>query len=195
MDNVNDFIIRYYERDMEVLAIAGAYKDRLRAHIAAVQEFGRKIRVPERQLEIHDKSKWSDNEFAHYALHFCSDLSKEKTIADFVEGWLHHIHHNPHHWQYWVFPDGYSPPRSGLENGVMEMRPEYALEMIADWHGASRVYTGSWDIQKWLWENMPKIRVHTRTAEYLRNQLDGLGYADVVFMQQFAHEIELDKSV
>jgi len=95
---------------------------------------------------------------------------------------------NKHHWQHWIFPLGFAVPGSKLENGVAKMPPEYALEMIADWHGSSFAYTGDWDIQKWLYENMPKITLHSETADFVRGQLDNLGYADTVFIQRWAHE-------
>ncbi len=87
-----------------------------------------------------------------------------------------------------MFSDGFDLPGGNLENGVAKMPTKYALEMIADWHGSSYSYTGEWDIQKWLWENMPRITLHSETADFVRGQLDLLGYADTVFMQRFAHE-------
>lgn len=165
-----------------------AYESRLQAHISAVQVFGRKIGVPEGQLEIHDNSKWSKEEFEPYAKRFCTDLPKEETAGEFAIAWLNHIHLNPHHWNHWMFADGFNIPGANLENGVARMPNHYALEMIADWHGASFAYTGSWDIQSWLWENMPKITLHSETADYVRGQLDMLSYADTVYVQRFAHE-------
>ena len=67
----------------------------------------------------------------------------------------------------------------------MEMPQHFALEMIADWMGASYVYTGSWDMTDWLWKNIPKIILHSNTAEYVRQTLDMLGYADVVNGAEF----------
>lgn len=161
-----------------------AFAESLVEHIAWVQEAGRKIGVPERQLEVHDNSKWSDEEFFGYARHFKGGGAPD----EFARAWLHHIHHNPHHWQHWVFADGFTPKGSRVERGMIEMPPNFVLEMIADWLGASRAYTGSWDLKDWLWKNMPKVRVHSNTAEYVRQTLAGLGYADVVRVQRFGHE-------
>ena len=61
--------------------------------------------------------------------------------------------------------------------------------MIADWMGASRTYTGSWDMKDWLWSHIPKITVHSKTAESLRAELDHLGYSDIVWVQKFAQEL------
>lgn len=87
-----------------------------------------------------------------------------------------------------MFPDKFNLPGSNLENGVAPMPNRYALEMIADWHGASYTYTGSWDCSDWLFENMPRITVHSETAAYLREQLTNLGYPKNVVEKEFAHE-------
>lgn len=79
-----------------------------------------------------------------------------------------------------------------IENGVMEMPQHYALEMIADWMGASKTYTGSWDMSDWLAENMNKIRVHSKTAKYLREVLSGLPdivRPEVLSAGRFANEL------
>jgi len=165
-------------------AVAEAYAESLRKHIAFVQEAGRQLRVPEPQLAIHDQSKWTAGEFPGYALHFKGGGAPDQ----FAYAWLHHIHHNPHHWQHWIFADGYTPAGSQVQNGAVEMPTRYVLEMIADWMGASRAYTGSFDMFAWLVSNFPKIRLHSNTAEYLRYELDRQGYADIVWTTKFAHE-------
>lgn len=156
----------------------------LQKHIAYVQEAGAKIGVPMYQLAVHDASKFTDEEFPSYAKHFHGGGDPD----GFARAWLHHMNFNPHHWQHWIFPDGFTPKGSSVENGVVEMPQRYALEMVADWMGASMAYTGSWDMTKWLWENMPRIRVHSNTADYLRGVLDMHGYADTAYAQRFAHE-------
>ena len=173
--------------------IAERYRERLNKHITAVQEFGRRIGVTEEQLQRHDASKWEEAEFVPYARYFIehggSPVDRPDVTDAFAQAWLHHLHHNPHHWQHWIFPDGYVPHGSSVErDGVMEMPRHFALEMIADWHGAEYAYNGSWDIANWLWNMMPRIRVHSRTAAFLRETLDALGYADVVWMRKFAEE-------
>lgn len=169
-------------------SIAEAYAESLREHIAYVYEAGLKIGVPKAQLSIHDDSKWTEFEFPGYARHFKGGGAPD----EFAVAWLHHIHFNPHHWQHWIFSDGYTPKNSGVENGLVEMPFHFILEMIADWMGASRAYTGSWDMKDWLWNHIPKIRIHSKTATVLRNLLDGYGYADIVYIKKFASEGESD---
>jgi hypothetical protein len=156
--------------------VAEAYTEALCRHIACVREAGRKLGVLSVLLEVHDQSKWSVFEFPGYSRHFRGD---GKNHDEFAAAWLHHIHCNPHHWQHWIFPDGYSPEESSVENGVVRMPDDYALEMVADWMGVSRAFTGSWDMRDWLRKNVPRIMVHSETAKYLGSVLRDLGYADV----------------
>lgn len=160
------------------------YKESLEAHILYVQQAGRRLGVAEHQLEIHDQSKYSMDEFPFYAMHFHGPGDPD----GFARAWLHHMNYNPHHWQHWIFPDGFTPKGSNVENGVVEMPQKYALEMVADWYGASMAYTKSWDMTKWLDENMPRIKLHSKTAEYIRRILDNEGYGDLVHRQRFANE-------
>lgn len=175
--------LNYQSYDLDK-TVAEAYAESLRQHIAYVQEAGRKLGIEEQQLAVHDASKWTAAEFPGYAQHFQGGGAPN----EFSRAWLHHIHHNPHHWQHWIFPDGFTPKESDVENGAVQMPARFALEMIADWMGASRAYTGSWDMIDWLWKNIPKIRLHSNTAEYVRVVLDHEGYADVVWASKFAHE-------
>jgi hypothetical protein len=162
--------------------VAKEYIKTLQTHIGCVIEASKKLEVPKCQLIIHDDSKWSEIEFCGYALHFKGGGAPDR----FAKAWLHHIHNNPHHWQYWLFSDGYSPEDSHVENGAIEMPSYYALEMIADWMGASMAYTGTEDMSDWLIKNIPKIRVHSKTSEYLKIVLDHLGYSDIVNVYDFA---------
>lgn len=153
------------------------YEKSLVNHIAWVQSAGKIIGVSDDQLSIHDQSKWTDEEFYAYAKHFNGGGAPDK----FAFAWLHHIHHNPHHWQHWIFSDGFTPKASKLvENGVLPMPEKYILEMIADWLGASREYTGSWNMADWLNDHLdpmkPKIILHPETKNLLDEILASIGY-------------------
>ena len=174
-----------YGIDMD---LAERFSESLRKHILYVREAGDDLGVDVMLLYHHDESKWSLAEFPAYAQHFHGD--KRATMKMFAAAWLHHIHANPHHPEHWIFPDGWSPDGSELENGVMEMPKKYALEMVADWMGASMAYTKSWEMDEWLKANMPEIRVHSATAAYLREVLDFQGYADIVYATRFGSEEE-----
>lgn len=165
-------------------AIADAYFASLQAHVAYVQEAGRKLQVTEAQLLEHDKSKLTLAEFPHYARQYFGDKGDPDGYA---AAWLHHIHYNPHHWQHWIFADGYSPKGSRIERGVVAMPSPFVTEMVADWMGASMAYTGSWDLAAWLTTNIPRMRVHAQTAAHLRTLFRALGYAEPVVTLPFAN--------
>lgn len=164
------------------------YQNHLRSlieHIGNVRIAGEMIGVPKEQLFVHDNSKFDAEEFPHYARQYHGDRGDPDGYAT---AWLHHIHHNPHHWSHWIFPGGYTTYGSNVENGVVEMPTKYALEMIADWMGANMTYQGNWDMTKWLWENMSKIKLHSKTLDYVCGQLDMLGYADTVYCDRWGRE-------
>jgi len=122
--------------------------------------------VPFWRLLIHDLSKFSPAEFVTYAKNFHGDYSgspndREHVARDFQFAWLHHENANPHHWGYWI-------PRSGKHaNEPLPMPETYVREMIADCMGASKAYTGSWDIACWLNENGRKWILHPETERLI----------------------------
>ena len=137
--------------------------------------------IPEERLFNHDASKFTIAEYPHYARQFHGD---GKDPAGFARAWLHHIHYNDHHWNYWLFTDGYSPFGSGIEpNGAVPMPEVCVREMVADWMGASMAYMGSWDMSDWLndhldWQNpeRSKIKLHSETRDLLFRLLHSIGY-------------------
>ena len=167
--------------------LAKRFEDSLHRHVNYVIEAGKQIGVPDHLLEKHDLSKLDAEEFSSYAHWFGGDKSDP---AGFAQAWLHHIHNNPHHGQYWIFSDGYTLPGANLENGIMEMPEEYALEMIADWMGASMAYTGSWDMTDWLMKNASHIKVHSKTNHFLVQKLFELGYSDLVCIYQIGFGVK-----
>ena len=80
-----------------------------------------------KNIENHDRSKYSDDEFIPYAKRFFLPNGKELYKEEFNKAWLHHIHNNPHHWNYWVLVDGKN------EITALEMPTIYVYEMICDW--------------------------------------------------------------
>lgn len=157
---------------------------------------GRKLGVPLWRLVIHDWTKFTPAEFGRYARYsmlrklrswekaYDSSSKPLKSLmarpsfpydADQVEyefalAWLNHENRNPHHWGYWI-------PRSGAWAGRPLPMPEtYVREMVADWHGASRLYEGHWDISDWVVKNVQNFRLHPDTAVLVRKVLDEAGY-------------------
>ena len=158
--------------------ILDKHKESVDQHVAYVQEACELLGgLPQYQVRAHDLSKYTLAEFPHYARQF---QGPKNDPDGFAYAWMHHIHHNPHHWQHWIFGDGHTPKGSNVQAGVMQMPSNYVVEMVADWMGASKAYTGSWDMEDWLLKNLPKIKIHTQTAQLLENILtETLGYQSV----------------
>jgi len=154
------------------------YVARVEEHIHAVRDACHLVgRITLVQMAEHDLSKYSEEEFIPYAQYFFPD--PKDTIADeimkkgrtraFQIGWLHHVHHNPHHWQHWI---------NG--NTILPMPNQFAREMVADWMGASQVYSGKGDMSEWLGKNWPTLILHPDTRTYVEDILIDLGYEAIV---------------
>lgn len=149
---------------------------------------GRRLGVGLWQSIIHDWSKCLPVEFIPYAQNFFGSYQytrdipggtaiyqsqqgkrfKEDVEAAFDYAWLHHQKHNPHHWQHWLLQND----EDGLN--VLYMPVKYAREMVADWLGASKAYTGSWDMTAWLSKSWDKVQLHPNTAAYVQQLLTGI---------------------
>ncbi len=132
---------------------------------------GLKFGCPIWRLITHDLLKFSRSELSHYQRQF---FGKADDPEGWARCWLHHQNRNDHHWEYWI-------PRKGTaeypSNDPMPMSRDAVLEMIADWFGASRAYTGIWPKKgvKWVWldDNFWKIIVCPDTRQMLRDELRG----------------------
>lgn len=133
----------------------------------------RRAGVPLWRGLIHDLSKFTPAELPHYNRHFFGDQGDPQGFAVAL---LHHYNHNPHHWEYWQMRSDRSDGASGAVDGYLPMPEKYVREMVADWHGASRAYTGKWEISEWLISNLYTMRLHPVTASRLQKVLEGMGY-------------------
>lgn len=78
-------------------------------------------------LKIHDNSKYTPEEYDAYDRYFYGKNRSFEVVKDFNYAWLHHIHHNPHHWQFWILQHDDEPEE------ILEMPMHYIIEMICDW--------------------------------------------------------------
>lgn len=125
---------------------------------------GASVEMLDENIASHDRSKYSDEEYIPYADYFYGEKTKEVEAA-FNYAWLHHIHMNPHHWQYWVLIHDDEP----AEN--LEMPKEYIIEMICDWWSFSWK-TGKLDeIFKW-YEAHKDMQLGKETRKTVENILD-----------------------
>ena len=133
---------------------------------------------------VHDLSKFRPDEWFPYAeyfnggphipavemrdYHFRLGLrSKEEVERDFDTAWLHHIHRNPHHHQYWVLRED-----SGQVK-CLPMPEQYLREMLADWRGAGKAQRNLDDTRTWYLKNRQKMRLHPSAEAWLEEMLGG----------------------
>ena len=119
--------------------------------------------VPVNIIE-HDLSKYSTEEYAAYDKYFYSKKTPE-TEKEFNYAWLHHIHNNPHHWQYWVLINDDEPEEA------LEMPLEYAIEMICDWWSFSFKEGNLEEIFDW-YKKHKGMRLHPNTRKFVEETLD-----------------------
>ena len=100
-------------------------------------------------LTSHDGSKWSPEEYDAYDAYFYGGNKSHKVVSDFNYAWLHHIHNNPHHWQYWILVHDDEPEE------ILEMPKKNAVEMIADWY-----------------EKHKEMKLHPKTRKFVEDILE-----------------------
>ena len=100
------------------------------------------------RLIKHDASKFLPSEFFPYAYYFHGEkFGLDRNKPAFSTAWSLHKQRNDHHWEYWAEFD---------ETGhfVIDTMPDEVMrEMVSDWFGASKAYTGYWpkDFTSWTW--------------------------------------------
>lgn len=90
-------------------------------------------------IELHDESKYGPDEYWAYLGYFYpndtndvySDEEAQDVLQRFNYAWLHHIHHNPHHWQHWILREDEG------DDILLDIPFEYICEMLCDWHSFS----------------------------------------------------------
>lgn len=152
------------------------YMDYLKTHIEGVQKAYDWIEqhLPDvhdkmngEQLFLfrkHDDSKYSEEEFDPYNIYFYGGNKSHKVVKDFNYAWLHHIHNNPHHWQYWVLHHDDEPFE------VLEMPYHYAIEMICDWWSFSFKKGNLYEIFDW-YEKHKGMLLHKNTRKLVETTL------------------------
>lgn len=125
-----------------------------------------KIVNPEVAVEInnHDLSKYLPEEYKAYDDYFYGKRTKEVEKA-FNYAWLHHIHNNPHHWQYWVLKHDDEPEEA------LEMPIEYVYEMISDWWSFSFKTENLYEIFNWYKKHKGMV-LHANTRKLVEDTLD-----------------------
>lgn len=119
------------------------------------------------QLNLHDSSKYSDEEFQAYDDYFYGKQTKE-VKEKFNYAWLHHIHNNPHHWQHWVLIND--------EDGTigLEMPKADVYEMICDWLAFSHKSGNLYEIFDWYKSHKNNMILHPNTKKLVERILNNI---------------------
>ena len=126
-------------------------------NINGANEFG----MPSARIWSHDESKYTSEEYRAYDNYFYGDKKTKEIKNDFNYAWLHHIHNNPHHWQYWVLVN------DDAEEGTvaLDIPYKYVLEMIADWWSFSWKSGNLYEIFDWYDKHKTRMILSKNTRE------------------------------
>ena len=117
------------------------------------------------QINAHDMSKYTEEEYDPYDAYFYGNKTK-KVKENFDYAWLHHIHANPHHWQHWVLIND--------EDGTyaLEMPENYVIEMLSDWWAFSHKSGNLYEIFDWYKAKKKNMILHENTRKLVEETLD-----------------------
>ena len=118
----------------------------------------------EEALLTHDYSKNSTEEYKAYDDYFYGNKSYN-VVKAFNYAWLHHIHNNPHHWQYWVLQHDDEPEE------ILEMPDNYIVEMICDWWSFSWKSGNLYELFDW-YEKHKDMKLAPNTRKRVENILE-----------------------
>lgn len=121
-----------------------------------------------RNVFFHDRSKYDESEYEPYDAYFYGTKDEDA----FNYAWLHHVHHNPHHWQYWLLVNDDGNLCDSRKLMPLEMPKIYALEMIADWWSFSWRSGNLYEMFNWYDEHKDGIILHEKTREFVEAVLD-----------------------
>lgn len=122
-----------------------------------------------REIMYHDASKFEYEEYGAYDKYFYGEKTPEVEEA-FDAAWLHHIHHNPHHWQYWVL---INDDESDGTKALM-MPNEHVIEMICDWWSFSWKTGNLYEIFDWYEEHKDRMILHKNTRDLVEEILNDI---------------------
>ena len=116
----------------------------------------------------HDASKSDKEEYDAYDKYFYGGNRSYAVVRDFRTAWLRHIHHNPHHWQYWVLIN--DDPGEG--EILLDMPYNYIIEMICDWWSFSWTKGDLNEIFNWYDEHKAYMKLSEKTRKTVEDILD-----------------------
>ena len=161
--------------------MSAAYDKYLEEHISGVKkayewlkkhmpdEFEGVDNVKNWDIGEHDKSKYGEEEYEAYDAYFYGNKTS-KVMKEFDVAWLHHIHNNPHHWQYWIlFEDDPDTVSAGVvihhDYKCLEIPKHYILEMISDWWSFSWKTGNLFEIFDWYENHRGTIHMNQKSRD------------------------------
>lgn len=142
------------------------YDDYLTTHISNVNKC-HEIVFGEELERRHDASKYSDEEYDAYDEYFYGNDKSDKVYKEFDKAFLHHIHNNPHHWNYWIIADeDYSKTRT------VEIPDTYLKEMIADWASFAYAKKDPQNLIDWYIDHRDSIIMEENSRRKLENYIE-----------------------
>jgi hypothetical protein len=114
---------------------------------------------------IHDKSKYEQSEYKAYDEYFYGNRTAE-VVSNFNLAWLHHIHKNPHHWQYWVLIEDNS------ELQCLEIPLNYIIEMICDWWSFSWKKDNLYELFDWYDHHKDSMKINDASRKNIEHILE-----------------------
>lgn len=115
----------------------------------------------------HDASKSEPEEYSAYDRYFYGKNRSYQVVQDFNYAWLHHIHCNKHHWQYWILIN--DNPNEG--EILMDMPYNYILEMICDWWAFSWNSGNLYEIFNWYEKHKDYMKLSDKTSKTVNDIL------------------------
>ena len=116
----------------------------------------------------HDLSKDNEEEYNAYDAYFYGGNRSYQVVKDFNYAWLHHIHNNPHHWQYWVLIND--------DDGTigLDIPYNYIIEMILDWWSFSWKTGNLYEIFNWYNEHKKTMILNETTKTIVESILNDM---------------------
>lgn len=116
----------------------------------------------------HDNSKDDPEEYDAYDRYFYGNNKSYQVVQDFNRAWLHHIHNNPHHWQYWILIN--DDPNEG--EIILDMPQDYIIEMICDWWAFSWSKGNLYEIFNWYDAHKNYMKLSDTTRKTVKDILN-----------------------
>lgn len=140
----------------------------LQEHLPEMLRTENPINLEYQICDDHDRSKNTVAEYEAYDAYFYGKNKSYEVVQNFNRAWLHHIHNNPHHWQYWILVD--DDPGEG--EVILDMDYNYIIELLCDWWAFSWKKGNLYEIFSWYDDHKAYIKLSPKTRKTVEDILD-----------------------